>query len=191
MIGNISIATNFNELNFIIQTRENIKVRSYKSNGLDAPRYKVIVVDDYRPDDNDTDNTYMCASILLPDGNSMECLINNDYRKFEYFYNMKLMNDKDVKEYLVAIIAGLMERAYDYIFYFDFQNNTIMPPIARYLIDFLSINLGLLFYDAVSIQQNPLTLFYQSMKPEAMYANKKAIDAYGYSNKKPSLFQQF
>jgi len=188
MIGNISIATNFNELNFIIQTRLNTKVRSYMSNGIEAPKCKVIVIDDYCPKDDDN---YMCASLLLPDGKSMECLINDDYAQFEYFYNMKLMNDQDVKEYLVVIIAGLMERGYDFIFYFDFQNNTIMQPIAQYLINFLNMNLGLLFYDAACIQQNPQALFYQSMRPEAMYANKKAIDAYGYSNKKPSLFQQF
>ena len=188
MIGNISIATNFNELNFIIQTRLNTKVSSYMSNGMNGPKCKVIVVDDFCPSD---DRDYVCASILLPDSKSMECLIDGNYAQFDYFYNMKLMNDPDIKEYLAVIITGLMERGYDYIFYFDFQNNTNMQPIAQSLINFLDRNLGLLFYNAACIQQNPQVLFYQSMRPEAMYANKKAIDSYGYSDKAPSLFQQF
>lgn len=187
MIGNISVATNFNELNFIIQTRMNTKVAAYKSNGMNAPKCKVIVVDDFCPNESD----YVCASILLPDSKSMECLIDGNYAQFDYFYRMKLLNDSDIKEYLVVIITGLMERAYDYVLYFDFQNNTNMQPIAQTLCSFLSDNLGLLFYDAACIQQNPQVLFYQSMKPEAMAANKSAIDAYGYSDRAPSLFQQF
>ena len=80
MIGNISIATNFNELNFIIQTRLNTKVSSYMSNGMNAPKCKVIVVDDFCPND---DRDYVCASILLPDSKSMECLIDGNYAQYE------------------------------------------------------------------------------------------------------------
>lgn len=187
MIGNISIATNFNELNFIIQTRINTKVKDYRSNGIKEPKCKVIVVDDLCPNDPD----YVCASILLPDSKSMECLIEGDYMQFEYFYNMKLYNDPDIKEYLAVIITGLMERSYDYIIYFDFLNNSNMQPIANCLINFLDKNLGLIFYDAMCIQQNPQVLYNQSMKPESVMSNKMAIDAYGYSDRKPTLFQQF
>lgn len=49
MIGNISFATNPNELTFILQTRMNTKVAAYKSRGIDAPKCKVISIDDFCP----------------------------------------------------------------------------------------------------------------------------------------------
>ena len=52
------------------------------SNGMNPPKCKVIVVDDFCPSD---DSDYVCASILLPDSKSMECLIDGNYAQFEDF----------------------------------------------------------------------------------------------------------
>ena len=175
MIGNISVATDPNALNFIIKTRLDLKVAAYKQSGFIEPKCKVIVVDDYDPKQKD----FACGSILLPDTNASNCLVEGDMYDFEQFYQVKLMYDDMVREYINTIIAGIMDYYMDYVFYFDFVNNMYMPYIADALLRFLHENDGLIFYNAIDISNNPLLLLEQSMEPSFMQRNRKLIEDAG------------
>jgi len=190
MIGNITIANNTQELSAIIQTRLNTKVRDYRKNGMEAPKCKVIVVDDYCNEYNQDD--YITAPILLPDSKSMECLVFGQMDQFEYLYRYKLMNDPDIKEYLIVLVAGLMEKQFDYIFYFDTANNTNLAPIESVLMNFLREAIGLTFRTAGEVIQNPQLLYEQSMLVEFYQSNLMAVSQWGYNVKSTNgLFRNF
>lgn len=196
MIGNITIATNPMELNFIVQTRNTVKIPACRNNGIEEPKHKIIMVDDCKPNQDG----FLCGSILLPGAEAMENLICENLANFSYFYDMKLKTDEEVIEYIAVIIAGVMEGPnrndgkpsvpYDFTLYFDCINNYNMPVIAQFLCEFLSKHFGLILYNAASIQANPALICSQSMMPEFMIRNKQFIADLGYSNN-PELFQRF
>lgn len=189
MIGNISFATNPNELTFILQTRMNTKVAAYKSRGIDAPKCKVISIDDFCPRGIED---FLCASILLPPPRAMDYLIDGNYDQFYYLYKAKLTEDKDVVEYIIALVAGLMEKSWDYILYFDFDNNSNMGTIVTFLFNYLRLAFGLVFYSALDIQNNPNALYNQSVMPEFMMNNLNILYDNGYAQIiQESVFHQF
>ena len=190
MIGNVTIAANVQQLQYILNARENIKVASYKSRNMQPPTHKVIVVDDC----DFGINNAVIASLLLPDANATTALIEGDMERFSYFYSQKLMNDPEVKEYLIVVFTGLMEKGYDYTFFFDCDNNINMQPIADMLCSFLSNMLGLVMYSVEYINSDPNVLFYQSVREEYRMQISNAIIAYGYSDisdPQKYLFRQF
>jgi len=85
---------------------------------------KIIVVDDMC---NSNNPDIICASILLPSANTMSNLIDNysepaAINSFQAEYSRKLTMDQDVIEYLVVLMAGMLQYGYDYIFYIDTMN---------------------------------------------------------------------
>lgn len=192
MIGNLTIAGSVQELSFILKTRINHRKQQYSRLGIDIPRCKVIVIDDW--DITYDQDDYICASILLPDAKSMECIVAGNLDTFRMLYWNKLENDNDVKEYLIVLLAGLMEKGFDYVFYADTINNPNLIPIMIELTTFLNRKLGLNFYSSDVIMENPNVLDEQSVSPEFRIPNKLAIQQYGYQNPDSpigNLFVQF
>lgn len=186
MIGNVIVVGDMAGLNKVIDIRNNVKIQSYIKAGKKPPKCKVIMIDDYVPEDPD----YICGSILLPPANSMYSLIEGDYAAFEYMYNEKLYKDDGVTEYMIVILTGLMERGFDYAIYSDLTNMN-MPYITNILFNFMHTKFGLNFIGCGDVMQNPNLLFNQAVAPEYYQRNKFLIDSYGYSDREPSLFAQF
>lgn len=184
MIGNIAMVRNCTELTEFINLRNSFKV----PNQYPPSKLKVIMVDDLNPNQQD----YICGSILLPQARAMEYLIEGDTFGFENEYLSKLNCDVDVKDYLTVLLAGLMEKSFDYVLFFDFVNNYNMPDIARVLTNFLYNSLGLVIYSFDQIQVDHSLLFNQSMIPEAFMNNKNMLISAGYANAiAPNLFMKF
>lgn len=183
MIGNIAMVQNCTELTDFINLRNSFKV----PNQYPPSKLKVIMVDDLNPNQQD----YICGSILLPHAKAMEYLIDGDTYNFENEYLMKLNCDSDVKDYLTVLLAGLMEKSFDYVFFFDFINNYNMPDISKVLLNFLYNSLGLVVYPFDQIKANNSLLFNQSMIPEAFINNKNMVMSAGYSSATPNLFMKF
>ncbi len=186
MIGNVIIIADMESLSKVINIRNSTKVQSYIKAGKKPPKCKVIMIDDYVPEDPD----YICGSILLPPANSMYSLIEGDYAAFEYMYNEKLYKDAGVTEYMIIILTGLMERGFDYIIYCD-RSNMNMVPISNILFNFMHNKFGLNFIGDGDVMRDPRLLFNQAVAPEYYQRNKFLIDSYGYSDREPSLFAQF
>lgn len=192
MIGNLTVAGSIQELSFILETRITHKKQQCSKLGIDIPRCKVIVIDDW--DITYDQDDYICASILLPDAKSMECIVAGNLATFRTLYWNKLENDNDVKEYLIVLLAGLMEKGFDYVFYTDTTNNANLIPIMIELTTFLNRKLGLKFYSSDDVLDNPYVLDEQSVSPEFRMPNKMAIQQYGYQNPDSpigNLFVQF
>lgn len=179
MIGNITVAGSTQELGFICETRYR-KIQKYRNMGLEAPRCKVIVVDDW--DITYDQDDYICAPILLPDAKSMECLVAGDMNSFHMLYWNKLENDQDVREYIICILAGLMEKGFDYVFYVDGLNNPNLVPIMKELMSYLNAKYGLDFFTVNDISYNPDLLNEMSVDVKFRESNKAIIQQYGYQN---------
>lgn len=192
MIGNVMVAYDNNQLNYLVNERLKYKLNyanQKKQMGVkyEIPKCKVLLVDDYNPEQED----YVPASILLPNGNTMSYLIAGDEVDFRYLYTQKLNMDSEVKDYLAVIVAGLMEYNIDYILYFDCASNIYMQEISNVLLSFLNNMLGIVVYNAMQFQQDNSVCIQQSMLPHYVANNKLAIDGMGYSKNKPTVFQQF
>lgn len=192
MIGNVSKAMTNEDLNSLISIRLGFKhsyAKKLKEIGVDykVPKCKIIVIDDIVISEDD----YIGGSILLPDARTMDLLINGDYINFSNQYHQKLLNDENIKEYLIILLTGLMEKGFDYILYFNSMDFSLSQTISQSLCQFLENTIGLIIYPIEAIKNYPNLLLEQSINVNYIQQNKLAIDSYGYSVKQPNLFQQF
>lgn len=192
MIGNISIAGDMNQLQTFVMLRNQFMtsyVTECKKRGISfiPNKTKIVVV-------NDTDSCgdeYIVGSILLPNSRAMFNLIEGDYNSFCQEYYNKLEYDVDVQEYIVVLLAGLVERGFDYIFYFDNNDPAIWTPIAKALFDYLGMKFGIVGYDVMSYCNNPNLFISPSIVPEKRELVQNTITKYKLSNRPESLFMQF
>jgi hypothetical protein len=112
----------------------------------------------------------------------MECLISGDMNSFHMLYWNKLENDQDVREYIICILAGLMEKGFDYLFYVDGLNNPNLVPIMKELMSYLNAKYGLDFFTVNDISYNPDLLNEISVDVRFRESNKAIIQQYGYQN---------
>lgn len=97
-------------------------------------------------------------------------------------YWNKLENDQDVREYIICILAGLMEKGFDYLFYVDGLNNPNLIPIMKELMSYLNAKYGLDFFTVNDISYNPDLLNEISVDVKFRESNKVIIQQYGYQN---------
>ena len=192
MIGNISIIGNMNQLQSFIMIRGQF-MKSYitecNKNGIAfvPNKTKIVVV-------NDTDSCsddYIVGSILLPNSRAMFHLIEGDYNNFCQEYYNKLESHPSVQEYIVVLLAGLMERNFDYIFYFDNDDPSMWTPIAKALFDYLGMKFGVIGYNDSLYYNNPSLFLAQSIAPEKREFVQNIIKQYKLSNRPTSLFMEF
>lgn len=189
MIGNISVAGNANQLNYLINLRTNYiqgQVTAYQQKLGDSfkpNKLKIIVIDDMSTCGED----YIIGSILLPNTRALIYLTEGDNNGFAQEYIRKL-EDPNVQEYIVVLLAGLVERNFDYIFYFNNDDPIMIQSIASVLFNYLYQKFGIIVYDVLS---NPATLGMQSIDTNRFMEVQNLIYQYKISNRQPSLFQQF
>lgn len=192
MIGNITMARNMNELQTLIQSKYtfmNNYIELCKSKGatIEKPhKTKIVVINDT----NSCGDEYIVGSILLPNSRAMFHLIEGHTNDFVYEYYNKLMYDSEIQEYIAVLLAGLLERGFDYIFYFDNEDDSICLPICNALSNYLYTTYGVVCYNAIDVISNNLYMN-QSIVPEAVTNIQNIINNYKLSNRPTQLFMQY
>ena len=179
MIGNITIAGDMNELQNLIAVRTQFLtsyISNCKSRGIpfEPHKMKIVVI-------NDTDSCgddYIVGSILLPNSRAMFSLIEGDYNTF-------------VQEYLIVLLAGLVERGFDYVFYFDSNDPSIYTPIANTLMQYLNQKFGVIAAFTPTVIMRPDLFLSSSISPQYITSIQNLIQQYKLSNKPASLFIQY
>lgn len=189
MIGNISIALTNQDLVNLVEVRKQCRNSIGPVIGIqEFNKTKIVVINDM---DSHGGSNYIVGSILLPDSKSMMALIDGDYATFKFLYHQKLANDPQVQEYLVVLLAGLVERNFDYIFYFDSEDPYIFNYLVPALLDYLVENFGLVFYEASDFIQDPKLVCERSVDGWNLPKINNLIRQYKISNKPDSLFISF
>lgn len=193
MIGNIITAGNMNELQTLIQIRGQY-LKSYleackeKNIRIEPHKTKIVVI-------NDTDSCsddYIVGSILLPNSRAMFCLIEGDYNSFINEYYSKLDNDPDVQEYIAVLLAGMLERNFDYIFYFDTEDFSMYNSLCKALVYYLNSRYGVVCYSLEDCMDYPNIFITQSIIPEAIANVQNIVNNYRLSNRPTGqLFVQY
>lgn len=188
MIGNISIALTYQELMSLIDIRNQYRSQLAQTGKTDFNKTKIVVI-------NDTDSygdSYIVGSILLPDSKAMFSLIEGDYEGFQTQYYRKLESDPQIHEYLVVLLAGLIERGFDYIFYFDSEDPQFTNVIASALATYLHSRYGIsiLPYNAYVVSNSNIIMISSVNKYYLPRINDE-IRRYKLSNKPESLFIEF
>jgi hypothetical protein len=190
MIGNISIALTYQELMSLIDIRNQYRTQLAQTGQTDFNKTKIVVI-------NDTDSygdNYIVGSILLPDSKAMFSLIEGDYEGFQTQYYRKLESDPQIHEYLVVLLAGLIERGFDYIFYFDSEDpqftNIIASALATYLYFGSRYGISVLSYNDY-VMSNPNIVMTSSVNNYYLPRINDEIRQYKLSNKPESLFIEF
>lgn len=189
MIGNISVAGNAVQLQTLINIRANFKQGQsgmYKQklgDDFKPNKLKIIVLDDMSTCGED----YLIGSILLPNTRALIYLTEGDYNSFTQEY-MRKLEDPSIQEYIVVLLAGLVERNFDYIFYFNNDDPTMVLSMSYVLFGYLYQKFGIIVYDVLN---NPSTLAMQSIDTNRFMEVQNLIYQYKMSNRPPSLFQQF
>lgn len=193
MIGNVSCAINFEQLNSLIEIRKRFKYEYTKNlnektgQNFGIPKCKIIVIDDMIiKQDN-----YIGGSILLPDARAMYSLIEGDYYSFKTDYQNKIYNDVNVREYLIILLSGLIEKGFDYIIYFNSDDFQMSVTIAKELFEALYNLYGIIVYSFEQIYNQPILLNNQCIDPNKLLFDKQQIEQYGYSTRKAGLFYTF
>jgi hypothetical protein len=193
MIGNIMVAGNATELQFLINykgTYLQAYAEACKNSGVNQEIHhtKIVVVNDIEGSGDD----YIVASILLPNSRAMFFLIDEDYNNFVYEYYNKLDNDPDIQEYIAVLLAGMLERNFDYILYFDNDDAKMWMPICKALVDYLYSRFGVLCYGIGDIRSNPQLLLSQGIIPECVVKVQDIVNRYKLSNRpNDQLFIQY
>jgi len=188
MIGNISIALTYQELMSLIDIRNQYRTQLAQTGKTDFNKTKIVVI-------NDTDSygdSYIVGSILLPDSKAMFSLIEGDYEGFQAQYYRKLESDPQIHEYLIVLLAGLIERGFDYIFYFDSEDPQFTNVIASALVTYLYSRYGIsvLSYNEY-VMSNPNIVMTSSVNNYYLPRINDEIRQYKLSNKPESLFVEF
>lgn len=189
MIGKILMAGDMDELQNLCMVRSAFftsYITECKNRGVNfvPNKLKIVVI-------NDTDSfgdDYIVGSILLPDSKAMFHLIEGDLLGFMDMYYNKLDNDRDVQEYLIVLIAGLVERGFDYVFYFDNNDYSIWSPIANALQGYLYNKFGLSCVYSNIITCQPQELLSHNVKSVVNLQN--LIRQYKLSKNPEALFNQ-
>lgn len=192
MIGNITIAGDMNELQNLIAIRTQFLtsyISNCKSRGIpfEPHKMKIVVI-------NDTDSCgddYIVGSILLPNSRAIFSLIEGDYNTFVQEYYNKLESDPDVQEYIIVLLAGLVERGFDYVFYFDSNDPSIYTPIANTLMQYLNQKFGVVAAFTPTVLMRPDLFLSSSIAPQYITNIQNLIQQYKLSNKPASLFVQY
>lgn len=185
MIGKIMVANNMVELQQLIMMRNQF-MTSYgevcKNKGFNfvPNNVKIIILSDTESHSDD----YIVGSILLPNSRAMFNLIEGDYNKFVQEYQYKLNSDPDIQEFIVLLLAGLVEKGFDYIFYFDNDDLSMCNTIGSALFSYLYAKFGV-------INSNNMNFIEQSIIPEKVVDIENLIRQYKLSNRPESLFIEF
>lgn len=189
MIGNISFAGDSNQLNYLIQLRTSFKngqVEMYKQKGdnnFQPNKLKIIILDDM----SQCGDNCLIGSILLPNTRALIKLTEGDYNGFTQEYINKL-ESPDIQEYIVILLAGLVERNFDYIFFFNNDDQAMVKYISNVLFTYLFNKFGIIVYDCMS---NSALFACQSVDSNRFMQAQNLIIQYKMSNREPSLFWQF
>lgn len=189
MIGNISIALTYQELMSLIDIRNQYRTQLAQTGQTDFNKTKIVVI-------NDTDSygdNYIVGSILLPDSKAMFSLIEGNYEGFRTQYYRKLESDPQIHEYLIVLLAGLIERGFDYIFYFDSEDPQFTNVIASALVTYLYSRYGIsvLSYTDYYLVSDPNIVMTSSVNNYYLPRINDEIRQYKLSNKPESLFVEF
>lgn len=192
MIGNISVAYNSIDLNNLLQLRQKCIAdisEYYRANNMknEITKTKIVVINDV----NNLNDEYIVGSILLPDSRAMFALIEGDYNNFSRMYFERLDNDPDIREYLVVLLAGLIERNFSYIFYFDNDDPNIVYPISNALFSYLKMRFGIYMYTPEMLFNNEFLLISQGIDQSYLPQDQNLINQYKLSNRPKSLFYHF
>ena len=194
MIGNVTFARDKNELNSLIGMRNQYFTNciiNYAAKGImfKPHKLKIIVVNDMSSDNCNSD--FIIGSILLPNSRAMFALIEGDYNTFIQEYYNKLETDKDIQEYLIVLLAGLVDKEFDYVFYFDCDDPSMYNAISNALMNYLYQKFGITAIYTPVVLSNPNLFLSQSIIPERIMMVQNLIQQYKLSSKPSGLFNQY
>ena len=168
MIGNVTIAGSVNDLNTFM---------SYRSK-LDK-KIKIVVISD----STFQFNNCIVGSILLPSSDAMFDLVEGNHVGFTQKYFNKLDYDIDTREYLIVLLAGLIEYGTDYCFFFNSDDPTIWNPIANALSEYLDIRFGIKTMSVYTALSYPNGFFISSITDQyKLYNDYELIRQNGLIN---------
>lgn len=190
MLGNICAAGSADELFALVNMRDEYMKRyvaSYAMRNIQVQpnKFKIVTISDTDPSSrNDT----IIGSILLPSSRAMFLLMEGNYQGFVYEYYSKLDSSPEIQEYLLVLITGLVERGFDYIFFFDNNDYNMWYPIYKALSDYFASRYGIICHE--NTLHYPNNFLIPSVPITSVLSLQQLIRHHGLSQNNGQLFVQ-
>lgn len=193
MIGNIYVIGDEAQLNMLVALR-NQYLYNYRLNlasqmgfNFEPHKLKIVMLSDVMPGDN-----YIVGSILLPKTNAMFYLADGDYNSFVNQYHFDLDNDAEAQEYIAVLLTGILERNFDFCFYYNNSDPEMWTPMAMALDAYFQSRYGVTLYDYNQVNFNNQLFLTPSVNPNYITKVTSIVDSYNLSNKnKGELFIEY